>query len=59
MVEPLLAMGEAMATLIDYHHGGGRQIVQQAGRLAPGHTHQPPHALGGAAFEQLVEGLGA
>ena len=51
MVKPLLAMGEAVAPLIDGDQGVGRQIIQQGGRLLPGQAHQPPHALRGAPFE--------
>ena len=59
MVKPLLAMGEAMAPFIDGDQGAGRQVIEQGGRLGVGQPQEAPHAFGGAALQQLVEGLGA
>jgi hypothetical protein len=59
VVEPLLAMGQAMASFIDGDQAVGRQVIEQGGRLVKGQAQQAPHALRGAAFEQLVEGFGA
>ncbi len=56
VVEPLLAVGEALAPPVDRHQGAGREVVEQGRRPLPGQTHQPPHALGGAALQEQVEG---
>ena len=57
VVKPLLGMGETLAPAIDSHQGVGAEVIEQGGRLVPGQAHQPPHPLGGAALQQLVEGL--
>ena len=59
VVEPLLAVGEAVAPLIDGDQRAVGQVIQQGGRLAPGQTHQPPHPLRRSALQQLFAGLGA
>ncbi len=57
VVEPLLAVGQALASLIHGDQGGAGQVVEQGGRLLPGQTHQAPHPLGRAPLQQLLEGL--
>ena len=58
MVEPLLAMGKAMAPFIHRNQGVGGEVIEQGSGLAPGQPHQAPHPLRGTAFEQLIGGFG-
>ena len=57
VIQPLLPMGQTMAALINHDRGGGREIVEQAGRLAPSQTHQATKTFGGASLKKLFSGF--
>ena len=59
VIKPLLAVGEAMAPLIDGNQGAFGQVVEQRSRLIPGQAHESPHPLRCAPFQQLLAGFGA
>ena len=54
MAEPLLSVGQALASLIDHHCCGVRQVVEKRGGLLPGEPHQPAHAFRGPAVQKLL-----
>ena len=59
MVEPLLAMGQAMAPFLQGDQSAGWEVIQQRGRVLPGEAQQAPHSFGGAPLQELIEGFRA
>ena len=57
MIQPLLAMGTAMAALINGDAALGRQVIEQGGGLLPGQSHQTTHAFRGSPFQKLRDRL--
>ena len=57
MIQPLLSMGESVASLIDDDAASLRQVVEQRGWLIPCQSHQAPHSLRGASFQQGLSRL--
>jgi hypothetical protein len=57
VIEPLLAMGQTLATLIDGDQGVGGEVIQQAGWLEPHHTHQASQAFRRPALHQAGKTL--
>ena len=57
VIQPLLAVGQSVTALIDHDRSGGRQIVEQAGGLAPGQSHQASQPLRRASLQQFFCGF--